>query len=624
MDRLVIYNDREKKYFEIDLKPDSGVSLQLKSNLFSPIDKITLNHSFTIQAPDTLQNRQAFGVGNQVAADSDQVRAKYPCQFYRNGVLLLSGSCYVQSIESGSFSLLLMWGLTGLEALKDAGDLSDLDLGLGPMTFEGVEDGKPVPNYNTYAEAMKEIMFFAHSAGDFAARNIWKQSATDQFTPCIAARTVFKKCLEAAGIAYEVDETAFEFMKRLALPLPTLDSGRLNVAVNGTARIDFKSIEGAFIISKIFQIEISCYIAGFSTTDANIKINEGRTFVLKSKCDASLSFKLTGDETIDPNKIRLCVVEYDENGKESDREYKQMDFINSSHDGIKYVYDFENVEISTSGKAEFYFIYYGIVSDDSSFDSLRLQFTKFVAEFQEPPITSGTELSIEANLPKLSQMNYVKALCQICGIFPIPPVDGSNVIRFVTPGILSKNKAKAVDWSGFVNGSPKKIDFAFSDFAKRNLITYKDGEKHAAAFPMESPTADEEKTAFELPFMHLDGGRWPLWSVEYDEEKQAYTWTRESVDPAIYCLVPSGGDESTDAFLSFDEITPTMILKRWQPLADAVKRAKVIQVELILPQTAVKYVDYSVPVYIEQFGGYFGIISLTNSGSKTTAELIKI
>jgi len=44
----------------------------------------------------------------------------------------------------------------------------------------------------------------------------------------------------------------------------------------------------------------------------------------------------------------------------------------------------------------------------------------------------------------------------------------------------------------------------------------------------------------------------------------------------------------------------------------------------MLPQIAVKYVDYSIPIYIEQLGGYFGIVSLNNSGSKTTAELIKI
>lgn len=620
MDRLVIYNDREKKSFEIDLKPDSGVSLQLKSNIFSPIDKITLNHSFTIQAPDTLQNRQAFGVGNQVAAISDQVRAKYPCQFYRNGVLLLSGVCYVQSIESDSFSLLLMWGLTGLEALKDAGDLSDLDLGLGRMTFEGVEDGKPVPSYNTYAEAMKEIMFFAHSAGDFAARNVWKQSATNQFTPCIAARTVFKKCLESAGIAYEVDEAAFEFMKRLALPLPTLDSGELDLKINGSGRVDASERESYFKISD--AVQTPCYyIKGFSTDSGNITVTDSKIFGLASKCDAKLSFHVSGDGLLSYfiDSLRLCVVEYDDEGKESSREYKKLEYTRQDLKGSKFVYYFEGVEISTSGKADFYFVFHG-----TNHDVLELAFNSLVAEFQDPPITPGVELSVSANLPKLSQINYVKALCQICGIFPIPPVDGSNVIRFVTPGILAENKSKAVDWSGFVNGAPKKIDFAFSDFAKKNLITYKDGEKHAAAFSMDSPTADEEKTAFELPFMHLDGGRWPLWSVEFDEEKQVYEWTRESVAPAIYCLRPSGGDESTDAFLSFDEITPTMILKRWQPLADAVKRAKVIQVELLLPQTAVKYVDYSVPVYIEQFGGYFGIISLTNSGNKTTAELIKL
>jgi len=129
MERLEIYNEREKKSYEIDLKPDNSVSLQLKSNLFSPIDKITLNHSFTITAPDTLQNRRAFGVGNQVAADSDQMRMKFPCRFYRNGVLLFNGTCHIQSIESGSFSLLLVWGLDCLEALKDGGDLEELDLG---------------------------------------------------------------------------------------------------------------------------------------------------------------------------------------------------------------------------------------------------------------------------------------------------------------------------------------------------------------------------------------------------------------------------------------------------------------------------------------------------------------
>lgn len=74
MERLEIYNEREKKSFEIDLKPDNSVSLQLKSNIFSAIDKISLNHSFTITAPDTLQNRRAFGMGNQVAAESDQMR----------------------------------------------------------------------------------------------------------------------------------------------------------------------------------------------------------------------------------------------------------------------------------------------------------------------------------------------------------------------------------------------------------------------------------------------------------------------------------------------------------------------------------------------------------------------
>lgn len=618
MDKLEIYNEREKKSFTIDLKPDNSVSLQLKSNLFSPIDKITLNHSFTITAPDTLQNRRAFGVGNQVAADSDAVRMKYPCKFYRDGVQILSGTCIVQSIESGSFSLLLTWGLDCLEALKEGGDLESLDL--GNMTFTGETEGMPIPQYNTFAECMEKVMFFAHSFGDFAEKNEFRLSATNQFTPCVAARTLFKQCLESSGIAYEVDETAFEFMKRLAIPLPTLDSGKLEIAVNGVGRVDDSERESYFPLSDSVKTPVY-YVSGFSTESANLPVEKGKIFNILSQCDANLSFHVSGDGLLSYfiESLRLCVVEYDEDGKESSREYKKLESTRFELQGTKFVYYFEDVEISVSGKADFYFVFHG-----TNHDVFDFVFDKVVTEFTEPPITAGMELSIAANLPKLSKINYVKALCQICGIFPIPPVDGSNVVRFVAPGILETNKANAVDWSGFVNGEPKKIAFAFSDFAQKNLITYKDNEKHAASFTMDSPTADKEKTAFELPFMHLVGGRWPLWSVEYDEEKKVYEWNRESVDPAIYYLRPSGGDENTDAYLSFDELTPVAIMKRWKPLTDAVKRAKVVQVDLMLPQIAVKYVDYSVPVYIEQLGGYFGIVSLNNSGNKTTAELIKI
>ena len=618
MERLEIYNEREKKSFTIDLKPDNSVSLQLKSNLFSAIDKISLNHSFTITAPDTLQNRRAFGVGNQVAADSDAVRMKYPCKFYRDGVQILSGTCIVQSIENGSFSLLLTWGLDCLEALKEGGDLESLDL--GNMTFTGETEGMPIPQYNTFAECMEKVMFFAHSFGDFAEKNEFRLSATNQFTPCVAARTLFKQCLESSGIAYEVDETAFEFMKRLAIPLPTLDSGKLEIPISGIGRVDDSERESYFPLSDSVKTPVY-YVSGFSTAVSNLPVEKGKIFNILSQCDANLSFHLSGDGLLSYfiESLRLCVVEYDDDWTETSREYKKLESTRFELKGTKFVYYFEDVEVSVSGKADFYFVFHG-----TNHDVFDFVFDKVVAEFTEPPITAGMELSIAANLPKLSKINYVKALCQICGIFPIPPVDGSNVVRFVAPGILEANKPNAVDWSGYVNGEPKKIAFAFSDFAQNNLITYKDGEKHAASFPMESPTADKEKTAFELPFMHLVGGRWPLWSVEYDEDEKVYEWSRESVDPAIYYLRPSGGDENTDAYLSFDELTPVAIMKRWKPLTDAVKRAKVVQVDLMLPQIAVKYVDYSVPVYIEQLGGYFGIVSLNNSGNKTTAELIKI
>lgn len=621
MDKLEIYNEREKKSFEIDLKPDSSVSLQLKSNLFSPIDKITLNHSFTIQAPDTLQNRRAFGMGNQVAVDSDQVRQKFPCKFYRNGVHILTGTCHVQAIENSSFSLLLVWGLDVMEALKEGGDLQDLDL--GNMRFEKEnfnDEGKPVPDYNTYAEAMAEHMFFAHSVGDFAKKNEYNLSATDQFTPCIAARTLFKKCLESSGIAYEVDEDAFEFMKRLAVPLPTLDSGKLNVAVSGSGRVSDK-LENIF--ANPSGLGSHFFVSGFNAVGANVTVTDGHTFGTASQCDMSFDVEITCSKN-DPERALLCVVEYDDGGKVSSREYKRMVLKSGeTKDGI-FVFSYEKIELSPGGKSEFYFIYKFPWVEVETDPAFSVTVKNMAVEYKEPPITAGMELSISANLPKLSKINYVKALCQICGIFPIPPVDGSSIVRFVAPGILEKNKINAVDWSGYVNGEPKKINFAFSDFAQNNLITYKDGEKHAASFTMESPTADKEKTAFELPFMHLIGGRWPLWSVEYDKDKKVYEWKRENADPAIFYLNPFGADETTDAYLSFDEVAPAAILKRWEPLSNILRRAKVVQVELMLPQTAVKYADYSVPVYIEQLGGYFGIVSLTNAGNKTTAELIKI
>jgi len=443
------------------------------------------------------------------------------------------------------------------------------------MTFTEVDAtrGNPVPYYNTYAECMEMVMFHAHSNGDFAEKNEYHLAATDQFTPCIAARTIFKKCLDSAGIAYEVDEAAFEFMNRLAIPLASLDTGEVEITVGRYGSINPDVVESYQELTSGVQTP-AYYISGFSVVGKTVTTSEAKLFNLSNSADVRISFHVVGDGLLPIwlESFRIGVVEYDDEGKEQSKEYKRVESTRSEIVGEEFIYYFEDVEFSTSGKSAFYFVFAG-----TNNDVFKVYVDKLIVNISNPVIVPDMELSIAANLPRMSQINYVKALCQICGIFPIPPLDGSKVVRFVTPHILEKNKEKAVDWSRYVNGEPKKINFAFSDFAQTNLITYKDGEKYAASFPMESPGADKEKTAIELPFMHLVGGRWPLWSVEYDEDKKIYEWSRESVDPAIYYIRPSGMSDDSDAFLSFDEIAPATILKRWQPLADAVKRAKVVR-----------------------------------------------
>ena len=69
----------------MDLSEDTNVVLDIKSNLFNDVTKITSNYTYTIQLPRTVHN---LSVLNQ--ADRPKSGSKYPyifhqCRYFRGG-----------------------------------------------------------------------------------------------------------------------------------------------------------------------------------------------------------------------------------------------------------------------------------------------------------------------------------------------------------------------------------------------------------------------------------------------------------------------------------------------------------------------------------------------------------
>ena len=271
------------------------------------------------------------------------------------------------------------------------------------------------------------------------------------------------------------------------------------------------------------------------------------------------------------------------------------------------------------------------------------------------------DVYFEPNFPEMKPMDFLKGIFYIIGAFPYIK-DGT--LRITLYKELVANWTKAVDWSKFLIGdyeASTTIDFSIDDWCRKNWMWWKDDDednpKYSSFFEVDDQHLKDEDDVFTLPFVGCDTDRGmskiPLYEtgkvLNYMIYKGRY-WGSEvsnanEVDGYVFkdCKPVIGVRHSNKAigqslytseataldYISFDELSfkssGGLMNTRYKIFVELLKHPYVLTGTFELDEYTLAELDMSVPVYLRQYGSYFGIMSIKRkSDGRCTVKLLRI
>lgn len=236
-------------------------------------------------------------------------------------------------------------------------------------------------------------------------------------------------------------------------------------------------------------------------------------------------------------------------------------------------------------------------------------------------------------LPEIKCVEYFKGICHLMGWYI--EVTSDYGLRIVPLNVIS-NKANAVDWSGKLASpalTPVSVSFSYEDYARRNYMRYKKDDNVSVDadgyIEVDSVTAQKENTLFELPWSASVGNIIEQYKTVLDDSGNPVT-DFVKIEPRILEFVPDAyADEEGDDVIPTVEFTDALRLRNiiynhYSYYQAVLASPLVIEAELKLTVFDLLNLDFTRPVFIDTYGGYYAIMELTTQGDITAAKLIKL
>jgi len=301
------------------------------------------------------------------------------------------------------------------------------------------------------------------------------------------------------------------------------------------------------------------------------------------------------------------------------------------------------------------------VVDKFDFNLLAGSKLEVVDWFGSGTFTYGDVVNLAFNLPDMSMVDYVRALCNMFGVAPVgDPVD--KKVRLVAWNDLEALKPYALDWSAkFDTSKPAPIKPRLEGWARKNNFTYTpdpegfvaggfgDGykliadewlpEKRAAVtLPWAATQTNEQGWPFVLRSLTDYDPTNPQRDTHFDREGPARVLIVDWNPGSINIAMPSTGVpiittltnyqrgyfiSSTDQGLDWEG----NLLPDYYGFVDSfIAQPKLVTCELMLTPVDVQQFSPFVPVYISKFSSYFFVNKINNwvKGKTCKVELIRI
>lgn len=571
----------------VDMKPDTRIMLNFKSNLLGDISKITASNSYTIPLPKTVRNRRIFDAADIPSYESSMIRKKLPAKYYCNGICVIEKAYAVVLSVSQTYEIALTWGcgidLSPLNDRKLSDILSDGYIEWGDSIEIGTNQGDCHFSFIDFGLGLQKRYIF----------------------PVVSVRYIVENILKDANIDLYISPSVYQFIKNLFIPITTKNANEINWnknIVNG--EMSFDSMGGFVSIVNIsYDTE-----AGIFETQTTPTYSVSKYI---ANCDMTAEVHIEFVAYTNNNQVRL-------NFRRSDGDVTEV-FPTSSYTDRQIFDFFRDIELKEGEHFVMYF--YG--------DMICEKEAKvFQIKNKTKEVCFNSRFPIAFNLPDIKQIDFLKAIMQMTALFVHADSSVHNRLSMYSIEKLYDNKSNARNWSDKLAAGDPNISFEFGNFAQNNFLRYKEDDSVSrdakGILYVDSKTLSTDTDLVKLPFSATDhkNGR-PFISV-YTQENDVVKMNK--VTPRIiYQEFETGSyDPVFSPFLNYDG-EAGLIDRFYKKYQDVIIRPQVIKCVFQLNEIDLKEIDETIPVYISHFGKYFGIISIRkDSKGLCECELLQL
>lgn len=595
-----------------NVKVDLGktdITLNYKSNLLTDISKIVSNSSYTIKLPKTAKNLALIECSHIPSSTSRYPYLKHKGTLLRNGIEIIKNANVVLLNTGEAIEIALTWGnVTNFAGVvNDGKKLTDITHG----TVEGV-DWIVWSNKGINSSRFPLIDY----GFNFDDPNVW-------YHPASTVGWILDKIQEQSGVTFNFPADKLAVIKKMIIPLLTKNDSQelydkypFNITVSSIRYSGFNYLDLVFSIQDSSQRNYGELL----TNNTFLQLNYNATLI---SGEIYIGIKYTYTVTPSDYPMIFRVFEGDANDRPVIYKeiYPQAVIQKDGYKSLYFSFTYD-VDIQEGYKLDFRLEPKGSVDQNSSFIESYSNVRLYLKA--KGNISFGEKFPIVPNLPDIKQIDFIKAIASMVGLFALP--DGVNGIKFIPFDNLSTNKSKAVDWTNRVimayrSVTPRSLKYTLDNIAQNNRFQYKKDDKvkgdYDGNIQVNDATIDYERDAIKLPFSACDTKNGvayiPMYSYNENGELQ-YNKT----NPRILLL-----DGTKGVFKGLE--WTTLIANNYQTYKGLINDAKVVTEYIRLNSIELRDLEMDVPVYLAQYGCYLAIIEIkTNENDICECKLLKL
>lgn len=548
----------------VDIDDNTKITLDIKSNLFRDVSKMTSNNTYTVKLPKTVRNQMLLKHVDLVQSNDTYAYIMHNARYFRNGVeVIKDGRATILASTDEAIEISIVWGLfpnfsslisngTQLNQLEStdrimftsANNVDDYESTLASNYFYADYDFVKHDNTVDYSWRAGGGMIYPETSsrtnttvsfGGFGGRHT--SSSKGFLHPVVRVPYILSLIKNNVGVDFQFTGSAKEYIDTLIVPLIAKKSNELTFDNNFEATIGALSSAGAVTLTIKTASNVFSQAAGDAVT--TLTVTSDATLIMDIKAEWSFDItgaKPNGHTTWHEGGVSKSYDNYSFRGG-----YYLKMTVKSGTETTDYVMGSTQSLLSVrvpkgyQGVVRYQYTGYGKVEVKSG-DKITMEWVKVAALKSatfyggtmkatlqsDDNVPSGGYFPIAINLPKIKIIDFVKFLAAITGTFPLQ-MSQDGIVQFVPLSTVWENKSQAKDWTRRLiaqgnENKPKNIDFTMDGYGQHNLYKWKADDtvvgNYDGDMTISNETLETEKTIIEFPFAATDGSNVPMYESE--------------------------------------------------------------------------------------------------------------